>query len=143
MDLLIVPGTLESLGSIGRYVLAAADAAGLDRRAAYHLHLAVDEVATNTITHGYEEAGRTGSLTIRADLDAAKLTITMEDSALPFDPRGAQRPEQIDLPLEERPIGGLGLYLTAQSVDEFRYEYADGRNRNIFVVKRPSPSPST
>ncbi len=138
MDLLIVPGTLESLGSSGRYVLAAADAAGFDRRAAYRLRLAVDEVATNTITHGYQEAGRTGTLAIRADLDDGRLTITMEDTAVPFDPRGVQRPEQIDLPLEERPVGGLGLYLTAQSVDEFRYEYVDGRNRNIFVVKRPS-----
>ena len=136
MDLLIVPGTLESLGSIGRYVLAAADAAGLDRRAAYRLRLAVDEIATNTITHGYQEAGRTGSLAIRADLDDGTLTITMEDSAPPFDPRRVERPDQIDLPLEERPVGGLGVYLMAQSVDEFRYEYVDGGNRNTFVVKR-------
>jgi anti-sigma regulatory factor (Ser/Thr protein kinase) len=48
-----------------------------------------------------------------------------------------QRPEQIDLPLAERPIGGLGVFLAMENVDEFRHEYVDDRNRNILVMRRP------
>ncbi len=138
MEDLTVPATLESLNPIGQYVLAAAQTAGLDRKASYRLRLAVDEIATNIITHGYEDSGAAGDVMVRAELAPESLTITLEDTAMPFDPRGQDVPDQIGRPLEERPIGGLGVFLATQGVDEFRYEYVGQRNRNIFVVKRPN-----
>lgn len=136
MKPLIVPGTLESLSLIRDYIRAAAVQAGLDRKHSYRLELAVDEIATNIVNHGYQEAGKVGDVVTRAAIDANALTIALEDTAIPFDPRRLRRPEQIDLPLAERPIGGLGVFLAIENVDEFRYEYVDGHNRNIFVVKR-------
>ena len=133
---LTVPGTLDSLSLIRDTVRAAAAQAGLDRKRSYRLELAVDEIATNIVNHGYQEAGRTGDVVTRATIDEKALTITLEDTAVPFDPRRLRRPEQIDLPLAERPIGGLGVFLAIENVDEFRYEYVDGHNRNTFVVKR-------
>ena len=130
------PGILDSLGPIRDYLTSAARTAGLDKKATYELCLAVDEIATNIILHGYKEAGRSGVLDVRADIENRKLTVTLEDDGEPFDPRQSKLPENEDLlrPLEERPVGGLGLYLAFQGVDEFRYERAGGRNRNIFVV---------
>jgi anti-sigma regulatory factor (Ser/Thr protein kinase) len=136
MEPLTVPGTLDSLALIREYVRAAAAQAALDRKASYRLELAVDEIATNIINHGYQEAGRVGDVVVCAAIGANALTIVLEDTAVPFDPRQITRPEQIDLPLSERPIGGLGLFLAMENVDEFDYEYAGGRNRNIFVVNR-------
>ena len=136
MEDLSVPGTLDSLAVIREYVRAAADEAGLDGRRAYRLQLAVDEIATNIVNHGYREAGITGSVRIRADIGRDSLTITLEDSSPPFDPRRMQHPEQIDLPLAERPIGGLGVFLAMESVDEFRHEYVNRMNRNVFVMRR-------
>jgi serine/threonine-protein kinase RsbW len=129
-------GALDSLGPIREYVTSAARTAGLDKKATYELSLAVDEIATNIILHGYEEAGRSGVLDVHVDMGERQLTLTLEDDGEPFDPRQSKLPENEDLdrPLEERPIGGLGLYLAFQGVDEFRYERAGGRNRNIFVV---------
>jgi anti-sigma regulatory factor (Ser/Thr protein kinase) len=129
-------GTLDSLGPIRDYVKLAAQMAGLDKKATYELCLAVDEIATNIILHGYEEAGRSGVLDVHVDMGERQLIVTMEDDGEPFDPRQSKLPENEDLlrPLEERPVGGLGLYLAFQGVDEFRYERAGGRNRNIFVV---------
>lgn len=138
MKPLIVPGRLASLSLIRNYARAAAAEAGLDKKRTYRLELAVDEIATNIVNHGYQEAGLTGDVVARATIDAAALTIALEDTAVPFDPRRLTRPEQIDLPLAERPIGGLGVFLAIENVDEFRYEYVDGHNRNIFVVKRPA-----
>lgn len=138
MDPLSLPGVLDSLSEIGQYVNAAAQAAGLDKKVAYRLRLAVDEVATNSIIHGYEESGTSGDLVVRSEMDAEKLTIILEDSAPPFDLRSLQeRPDHIDKPVEDRPIGGLGVYLTVKNVDKFDYEYANNHNRNIFVVNRP------
>jgi serine/threonine-protein kinase RsbW len=139
MQPIIVPGVLESLSVIGQFVNAAAQEAGLEKRAAYRLRLAVDEIASNIIIHGYEETGHTGDVRVLANLDPQELTITLEDTSPPFDPRGYGRPEHIDKPIHERPIGGLGVYLTQQNVDRFDYEYVGNQNRNIFIVKR-SPS---
>jgi len=139
VDPLVLPGELDSLGAIGRYVHDAALAVGLDRAAAYKLRLAVDEIATNVVVHGYQEGGVSGLVTVSAVIDGQTLTIAVEDTARPFDPTARALPdeEELDLPLEERPIGGLGVLLARESVDEFRYERVDGRNRTIFVVKRP------
>ncbi len=136
MQPLTVPGTLASLALVREYVRAAAAQAGLDKKRTYRLELAVDEIATNIVNHGYQEAGRAGDVVACATIDANALTIALEDTAVPFDPRRLRRPEQIDLPMAERPIGGLGIFLAMENVDEFDYEYVDGHNRNIFVVKR-------
>jgi serine/threonine-protein kinase RsbW len=128
-----VVATLESLGAIAAFVTAAAAAAGLDKRASYHLRLATDEIATNIIVHGYAEAGLQGELKLFSDIDDSTLTITIEDTGVTFDPRQAASPDT-DLPLEQRPIGGLGVYLAIRSVDEFLYERRGDRNRTIFKM---------
>jgi serine/threonine-protein kinase RsbW len=137
MQPLNVPGTLDSLSVIGHYVNEAALAAGLEKKIAYRLRLAVDEIATNIIIHGYEEAGISGDVLVLSEMDHTALTITLEDTSAPFDPRKFSHPDHIDKPIEERPIGGLGVYLTLQNVDKFNYEYVNNRNRNIFIVNRP------
>jgi serine/threonine-protein kinase RsbW len=138
MDPIVLPGELESLSVIGRYVVDAATAAGLDRAVAYRLRLAVDEIATNVVVHGYQEANETGSVAVSATIDERTLTIAVEDTARPFDPTAATLPddEELELPLEERDIGGLGVMLAREGVDDFRYERVDGRNRTIIVVNR-------
>jgi len=129
-------GTLDSLGPIRDYVTAAAKTAGLDKKRTYDLCLAVDEIATNIILHGYEDSGRSGVIDVRAEMEGQKLTVTLEDDGEPFDPLQGKLPKEEDLnrPLEDRPIGGLGLFLAIEGVDEFKYERAGGRNRNIFIV---------
>ena len=92
MQPLTVPGTLDSLALIREHIRAAAAEAGLDKKRAYRLELAVDEIATNIVNHGYREAGRTGDVVVRAKIDAHTLTITLEDTALPFDPRQPRAP---------------------------------------------------
>jgi anti-sigma regulatory factor (Ser/Thr protein kinase) len=132
-----VPATLDSLGAIADYVLAAAASAGLDKRASYRLRLAVDEIVTNIIVYGYGEADLPGTLELRAALDDNALTVSIEDSGVAYDPRQAPVPDT-SLPLEERPIGGLGVYLALKSVDEFLYERVGDRNRSTFTMHLPS-----
>ncbi len=138
MEPLIVDGKLETLGAIRQYVMAAANRAGLGKRRAYDLALAVDEVATNIITHGYQEAGLAGYVTVRGDIDEHALMVTLEDAAIPYDPtkRPPPQEEDFDRPLEERDIGGWGVYLAIQSVDNFIYRHVDGLNRNMFIMNR-------
>ncbi len=140
MKPLCLPASLDSLDPIAEYIVEAATEAGLDPRSAYNLRLAVDEIATNIITHGYEEAGLRGDITVSGDLSEAILTVVLEDSGIPFDPLSQELPSEDDLklPLEERSIGGLGIYLVLKGVDAFRYERVGEHNRNIFVMNRPA-----
>jgi anti-sigma regulatory factor (Ser/Thr protein kinase) len=134
MEHLTVSGTLDSLGAIAQYVMAVAAATDLDKKTSYNLRLAVDEIATNIIIHGYEEAGREGVLDLQAVVDDQSLTISIEDTGVPYDPTEKPNPDDLDLPIEQRKMGGLGVYLAIHGVDKFIYERVGDRNHNIFVV---------
>jgi serine/threonine-protein kinase RsbW len=140
MEPLIVPGTLDELGAIANYVLTAAQTAGLDRTLSYDLRLAVDEIVTNIIIHGYAEANRTGEIKVQAELVEQALSISIEDTAIPYDPTQTPPPSELHLPLERRQAGGLGVYLALQGVDRLTYERVGDRNRNILVVDRQKSS---
>lgn len=138
MEPITAPGKLESLALFRHYVKNAAQAIALDKRKTYRLSLAVDEVVTNIIVHGYEESGLEGDITLSVRVDDAALTVTIEDSAVPFDPRQHASPKDLNLPLEERERGGLGVYIALNGVDQFSYEYVDNKNRNTFRMFRSS-----
>jgi serine/threonine-protein kinase RsbW len=134
VESLTVDGNLESLSAIAKYVMSAASEAGLEKKAIYRLRLAIDEIATNIIVHGYNEANITGSVKVEALISSDRLQIILEDQATPFDPTTKTEPDCLDLPLEQRQIGGLGVFLALDGVDEFEYEFVNSCNRNILTV---------
>ncbi|BAT56899.1 putative anti-sigma regulatory factor, serine/threonine protein kinase (plasmid) [Nostoc sp. NIES-3756] len=135
---LTVPATLDSLPVIANYVMTAAAVAGLDQKTTYNCRLAVDEIATNIITYGYSQASSEEKLNLQADIDEQALTIAIEDTGIAYNPYETHLPNQDELnrPLQERLIGGLGIYLALNSVDEFHYERVGNKNRNVFIVYR-------
>ncbi|WP_433936356.1 ATP-binding protein [Sorangium cellulosum] len=142
MDPATFPGTLESLKALREYVEAAAKAARLDRRTTYNLCLAVDEIASNAVIHGYQKAGRCGQLRVSAEMVDDTLRVTLEDEGTCYDSTQFIPPsrEELTRPLDERPIGGLGIHLAFQCVDAIQYECTGGGagNRNIFTVRLSS-----
>src|SRR5205085_1452727 len=109
--------------------------------AAYRLHLAVEEVVTNIMNHGYEKSGLKGAIDLSLEIDPKSVTVTVEDTAPPFDPTQVKPPENLNQPLEERSVGGLGIFLALRSVDKFYYERLGNRNKNVFVIFRSSSPP--
>ena len=140
MEVLHVPGKLDSLSQIAAYVLDAAKIAGLTSKATHSIRLSVDEIATNIATHGYSEAGPTGFLDISAHIDEKGLTIVLEDTGRCYDPTKFDRLASLDLPLDKREVGGLGVYLAKHKVDQFRYERVGELNCHTFFIRRESPA---
>lgn len=130
------PAVLDSLAAMRGYARDAALAAGIAEDRAYGLQLAVDEIATNIINYGYRGAAG-ARIAMGSEVANDALVVTLEDEAPAFDPRALRLPDAADLarPLEERPIGGLGVYLALQGVDRFDYRREGGTNVSVFELK--------
>lgn len=139
MEPLTVAATLDSLAAIADYVLRAAAAAHLGKKAAYNLRLAVDEIATNIINYGYAPSEPNPFIILKAHLDPSHLTISLEDAAAEFNPLQRLSHEEacVHQPCEERAIGGLGILLAVAGVDNFNYARIGDRNYNTFTVNAP------
>ncbi|EXI80348.1 MAG: Serine/threonine-protein kinase BtrW [Candidatus Accumulibacter appositus] len=134
-----IPANLAALATVRQLVTQACREAGLDDAASYRLILAVDEIATNIITHGYQEQGSSGDIAIAIEAGEQYLSVVLEDTGIAYDPRAQGMPtaEDLDKPLSDREIGGLGVFLALQGVDRFDYQHHDKVNRNTLAVKLP------
>lgn len=139
-------GSMDQLGAsldaLRDFIDQVSQNAGIEKQKRYGLRLAADEIATNIILYGYGRSGIQGTLDVHAEIDDRSLTVILEDISPPFDPFSVPIPDNLNDPLEERGIGGLGIMLARQNVDEFTYARVGNRNQNRFVVHRPA-NPST
>lgn len=109
---------------------------GLDSHDAYRLRLAADEITTNIAMHGYQ--GQCGVVEITGGLDQEWVWLRIEDEAPKFDPTGRLESYRPVDPVAG-PIGGHGLFLALRSLDNFAYDYVNGRNRNLLRIRRSTP----
>lgn len=94
------------------------------------LELALEEIVTNVISYGFDESGDPNGHVIRVALsvDGRAITVTVEDDGAAFDPLERAAPD-VTVPIEEREIGGLGILLVRELMDDVRYDRVDDRNR--------------
>jgi serine/threonine-protein kinase RsbW len=129
---LCMVGTMAELPRIFDFVEYACDEAAVDPAVRFDLKLAVEEACTNVIEHAY--GGEGGELTVCFEVCGPDVQITVTDRGQPFDPDEVAMPN-LSLPLEERPIGGLGIFLMQQLMDDVTFEFSPAGNR-LTMVKR-------
>jgi serine phosphatase RsbU (regulator of sigma subunit)/anti-sigma regulatory factor (Ser/Thr protein kinase)/HPt (histidine-containing phosphotransfer) domain-containing protein len=119
--------TLEELGRAAAAVRAHCEARGVARDPTDDLLLGLDEVVANIVKHGYRgDPG--GSITLRLRIERDAMTLEIRDQAPAFNPLETAPPD-LDVSLDDRPAGGLGLYLARSVVDGMEYERVGGENR--------------
>jgi anti-sigma regulatory factor (Ser/Thr protein kinase) len=96
---------------------------------AYHINLALDEVITNVIMHGYDDA-QGHEILARVSVDGPTIVIEVTDDGRPFNPLDAPPVDFTTDPLD-RPVGGLGLHLVRTLMDAIEYRYEQGRNHLV------------
>ena len=125
-----VPASAPGVRAAESELLAFAKSSGLPPEAIWRLEVALDEVLSNVVRHG-SAAGRLGPIAVDLDIQGSRIEVVITDDAPAFNPLEVQAPEA-SVPLEDRPLGGLGIALVRALMDEVTYERRDGRNRLTF-----------
>lgn len=118
------------LGSVGEFVLETAhflERRGVGGRPLHDAQLLLEEVVTNVVRHAFR-ADSGGRVDVRVGLDGAGIALSVEDDARAFDPLASVPAPSLDVPLEARTPGGLGLHLVRSIADEIAYERRGGKN---------------
>jgi serine/threonine-protein kinase RsbW len=131
---------LHDLARIRRFLREQARALQVKASAVYDLLLAVTEMVTNTLVHGYQEEHGWIAITLRAEGDS--LVVTISDRAPPFDPTQAPVPDT-HLPLEDRSPGGMGIHLTRHTMDSITHQVTSEGGNRLILVKKAVITPKT
>lgn len=138
MDMTVSTRTPESNAQILGRISARVEQLGEDGdwppRLIYLTNLTLEELGLNALTHGREHGLDELSISIRSETDS--IVIELLDNGAPFDPLTDPPIPDPDAPLESRALGGLGIYLIRNMVDEARYKRADGRNCLTLITRR-------
>jgi serine/threonine-protein kinase RsbW len=129
---------LENLAAMRRLVEDAAADGACDPEAVSDMVLAMNEAATNIILHGYQ--GQPGLIEVEVVCNQDALVVRLRDQAPVFDPTRAPSPD-VTLSLEQRPLGGMGIYMMRQLTDELRHRTLPGGGNELVLVKRARPGP--
>ena len=135
MPQLTLAAKLEKLDSMIKFILDEAAAFGFDEKNKFQIHLAAEEVLVNIINYAYPK--ETGDIQITVNSkEKDSLEIEIADWGFAFDPLSREDPK-ICVPLEERKIGGLGIFLTRKVMDDVRYRRDNDRNILTLIKKLP------
>lgn len=97
----------------------------------FKVNLVLDELSVNIVNYG----GEASEIEVSLAADADEVRVEISDDGRPFDPLNDAMEPDLDAPLEDRAIGGLGIHLVREMMDELHYSREDGKNR-LAMVKR-------
>ena len=98
------------------------------------IDIAVEEVFVNIAQYAYDPDSGPAQISINLVRTAPlKVELSFIDSGIPYNPLAKEDPD-VTKSVEERPIGGLGIYMVKNIMDEVHYEYKDGHN--IFTITK-------
>ncbi|MBQ8706308.1 MAG: ATP-binding protein [Paludibacteraceae bacterium] len=133
---LTLKNKVEELTKLPEFVDTVCEKAGIDMALIASLNLALEEAATNVVLYAYE--GQEGMVDIDAIYNTDYIKFVITDTGIPFDPTQKEDADTT-LSAEERPIGGLGIFLVRQIMDSVIYERTDGKNV-LTLIKKLEPA---
>jgi serine/threonine-protein kinase RsbW len=127
-QVITVPGTFDGVRQAADGFDAFAAAHGLAKGELWPFQVALDEVLSNVVRHGFSEAAEPPPIEIEIRLQGGEIELVIVDRAPAFDPLGVAAPD-LQQAIEDRPIGGLGIAFVRKLMDSVEYARLGGRNR--------------
>ena len=139
---LTVNADVKNLDTVTEFCLEPAGGRDIPPAWQFALSLAIEEIFVNIASYAY--APGTGNATVRRSLKSEPgqppaIVLDFIDKGTPYNPLLKEDPD-ITAPLEDRPVGGLGIFLVKKNVDDITYEYRDGKN--ILTIQKKFPAKS-
>ena len=117
---------VSEITKLNAFVKSATATLNMEIGLANKIKLAVEEAVTNIIDYAYQN-GTEGNISVTIEADESRIRFILTDSGAEFDPTGVSKADTT-LSVEERPIGGLGVFLVRNLMDSINYERVDGKN---------------
>ena len=134
MPKITLPAVIKNIERATDFINGILENADCSMRSQMQLDIALDELMSNVARYAY--GPKEGNITVSLDIleNPRRAVLTLSDEGMPYDPLKKEDPD-VTLSVEERKIGGLGIYIVKKSMDEMTYSYEDGKNI-ITIVKK-------
>ena len=129
---LVLPNDIATIPQLNEFIDTVAEEVGFDMSLTMSLNLALEEAVVNVMDYAYPD-GQKGDVDIEVTADQQWLTFVISDTGIAFDPT-AKEDVDTTLSAEERPIGGLGIFLVRQLMDVIDYK-REG-NKNVLTLRK-------
>lgn len=132
MKEICLKATLENLDTVNAFVEEALEEVQCPPRAAMKIMVALEELYVNIAHYAYADGN--GDAAVQVDAQPGKAQIRLLDSGKAYNPMENPEPD-LTLSAEDRPIGGLGIFMVKKNMDVFTYERVNGQNV-VLIEKR-------
>jgi sigma-B regulation protein RsbU (phosphoserine phosphatase) len=129
---LVLPNDIETIPQLNEFIDLVAEEVGLDMSLTMSLNLAMEEAVVNVMDYAYPDSQK-GNVDIEVTADQEWMTFVITDTGIAFDPT-TKEDADTTLSAEERPIGGLGIFLVRQLMDDINYK-REG-NKNVLTLRK-------
>lgn len=134
-ETLILHNDVSEVPQLAEWIETTCETMELPMAAVFQLNLALEEAVVNVMNYAYP--GKEGMpVRLTAERQDNEVIFTLEDDGVAFDPTQAEEPD-ISLAVEDRPIGGLGIFLVNQIMDKVSYARVGGTNvlKMTYIIK--------
>lgn len=128
-----VEAKIQNVDKVTEFVNTILEEHGCPLKIQMQLDVAIDEIFGNIAYYAYGDGCGDATIQIEMEQDSRTVTLTFIDQSVPYNPLENKDPD-ITLDIEEREIGGLGIFLVKKTMDEVSYEYAE--RQNILTLKK-------
>ena len=126
-QVLNIRNDIQSLPLVNEWIEQCCEEAGLGLDWVMKFQLVIEEMVSNVIFYAYDPQQQEAAIELRFTWEAGTVSILLRDWGKPFDPTAKEDPD-ITFSVDDRPIGGLGIFMVKQLMDEVRYERVGSSN---------------
>ena len=133
MEKITVEAKVDNLQQVIDFVTGQLEAHDCSMKATMQMELVVEEIFVNIASYAYQTGNGPATICVDFEENPTAVLVTFIDAGKPYNPLEKADPDTT-LAVEDREIGGLGIFLVKKNVDELNYDYKDGQN--ILSVKK-------
>lgn len=127
MKSIVIDAIIENLPKVMEFIDINLEEAECNMKAQTQIEISVEELFVNIANYAYDGKVGKAEITYEYSDKPKNVKIQLIDSGVPYNPLAKDDPD-ITLSVDEREIGGLGIFMVKKNMDDVQYDYIDGQN---------------